>query len=100
MKLDVDATVQYALGYQPNQKSWWKKNLTQEDLEIDSPYNTYKYPSLPPTPIANPGMAAINAVVEAPETDYLYYLSDKTGKIHFAKTIEEHNENIKKYLNL
>lgn len=100
MKLDVDATVQYALGYQPHQKSWWKKNLTQEDLEIDSPYNTYKYPSLPPTPIANPGLAAIKAVVEAPETDYLYYLSDKTGKIHFAKTIEEHNENIKKYLNL
>jgi UPF0755 protein len=98
MKLDIDAAVQYALGYQPEEKSWWKKNLTKEDLEIDSPYNTYKNPGLPPTPIANPGLAAIKAVVDAAETDYLYYLSDKKGKMHYAKTLEEHNENIKKYL--
>lgn len=98
MKLDIDATVQYALGYQPEVKSWWKENLTKEDLEIDSPYNTYRNPGLPPTPICNPGLAAIKAVIEAPETNYLYYLSDKKGKIHLAKTLEEHNENIKKYL--
>ncbi len=98
MKLDIDATVQYALGYQPEEKTWWKKNLTKEDLEIDSPYNTYKNPGLPPTPIANPGLESIKAVVDAPETDYLYYLSDKKGQIHFAKTLQEHNENIKKYL--
>lgn len=98
MKLDVDASVQYALGYQPEEKSWWKKNLTKEDLEIDSPYNTYKNLGLPPTPIANPGLAAIKAVVEAPVTDYLYYLSDKKGKMHYAKTLEEHNENVRRYL--
>jgi len=99
MKLDIDATVQYALGYQPNQKSWWKKDLTSEDLGIDSPYNTYKNAGLPPTPISNPGLAVIKSVIEAPETDYLYYMSDKSGKIHFAKTIEEQNSNIAQYLN-
>ncbi|MFN4212406.1 MAG: endolytic transglycosylase MltG [Microgenomates group bacterium] len=98
MKLDIDATVQYALGYQPEEKSWWKKNLTKDDLEIDSPYNTYKNQGLPPTPIANPGLKSIKAVINAPKTDYLYYLSDKKGKIHFAKTLEEHNKNMEKYL--
>lgn len=99
MKLDIDATVQYALGYQTKEKTWWKKELTIEDLDIDSPYNTYKNPGLPPKPIANPGLDAIVAVVDAPLTDYIYYISDKTGKLHFAKTIEEHNSNIAKYLN-
>ncbi len=98
MKLDIDATIQYALGYQPEEKSWWKRNLSKEDLAVDSPYNTYKNPGLPPGPIANPGLASIKAVINAAETDYLYYLSDKRGKIHFAKTLEEHNKNIKKYL--
>lgn len=99
MKLDIDASIQYALDYQSDQKSWWKKDLTFEDLEIDSPYNTYKNPGLPPTSISNPGLAAIEAVVDATKTDYIYYISDKSGKIHFAKTIEEHNSNIAKYLN-
>lgn len=99
MKLDIDATVQYALGYQSKEKTWWKKDLTQEDLSIDSPYNTYVNPGLPPGPIANPGLAAIQAVVDTRETENLYYISDKSGKIHPAKTIEEHNTNIAKYLN-
>lgn len=98
MKLDIDATVQYALGYQPQQKSWWKKDLTLEDLSIDSPYNTYVIPGLPPGPIANPGMASIMAAVDAPATDYLYYISDKTGKSHFAATFEHHQQNIARYL--
>lgn len=98
MKLDIDATVQYALGYQSAEKTWWKKNLTLDDLKIDSLYNTYKNAGLPPTPISNPGLAAIQAVVSAPETDYLYYLSDKNGKMHYGKTIEEHNENVRRYL--
>ncbi|MCX7881273.1 MAG: endolytic transglycosylase MltG [Patescibacteria group bacterium] len=98
MKLDIDATVQYALGYQTQEKTWWKKNLTQEDLNIDSPYNTYKNIGLPPGPICNPGLSSIKAVIDAPKTDYFYYLSDKTGKTHFAKTLEEHNQNIQKYL--
>jgi UPF0755 protein len=98
MKLDIDATVQYALGYQSGERTWWKKDLTFEDLKIDSPYNTYANPGLPPAPISNPGLAAIEAVVNAPETDYLYYVSDKSGKLHFATTLEEHNENVRKYL--
>lgn len=99
MKLDIDASVQYALGYQTKERTWWKKELTQEDLEVDSLYNTYKNAGLPPTPIANPGIAAIRAVLNAPETDYLYYIADKQGKSHFAKTIEEHDANIAKFLN-
>lgn len=99
MKLDVDATVQYALAYQEEEKTWWKKALKKEELIIDSPYNTYKNKGLPPTPIANPGLSSINAVVNPAKTDYLYYLSDKDGKMHYAKTLNEHNENIKKYLN-
>ena len=100
MKLDIDATVQYLLGYQPEEKSWWKKELTLADLKVDSPYNTYKNAGLPPGPIANPGLASIKAVVEADtDTPYLYYVSDISGRLHFAETLEEHNENIRKYLN-
>lgn len=99
MKLDVDATVQYALGYQSDGKTWWKKDLTLDDLSINSAYNTYKNNGLPPAPVANPGLAAIIATINAPKTDYLYYISDKAGRIHPAKTIEEHNANIQKYLN-
>lgn len=99
MKLDIDATVQYALGYQSNEKSWWKRELLLEDLEIDSPYNTYIHAGLPPAPIANPGLSCILAVIEAPSTNYFYYVTDKQGKTHFAKTLEEHNINISKYLN-
>lgn len=97
--LQIDATVQYALGYQPDEKTWWKKDLSQDDLAVDSSYNTYKKIGLPPGPIANPGLASIEAVVNAnSNTPYLFYISDKTGHLHFARTIEEHNLNIEKYL--
>jgi UPF0755 protein len=99
MKLDIDATVQYALGYQPKEKTWWKKDLTLEDINLDSPYNTYRQPGLPPTPIANPGLAAIEAVLDAPSTEYLYYVADASGHSHFATSLEEHNANIVRYLN-
>lgn len=99
MKLDIDATIQYALGYQQQKKTWWKKELTIDDLSINSPYNTYKNAGLPPKPIANPGIQAIEAVMNASQTDFIYYVSDKDGKIHFAKDIEGHNINISKYLN-
>ena len=99
MKLDIDATVQYALGYQSEEKSWWKQQLSLEDLALDSPYNTYKNAGLPPEPIANPGLASIQAVIGAnPNSPYLYYISDKSGHLHFARNLEEHNENIRKYL--
>ena len=99
MPLQIDATVQYALGYQPDEKSWWKKSLTEDDLKIDSSYNTYKNKGLPPEPIANPSLSSIKAVINADEnTPYWYYLTDKNGVMHYAVTLEEHNNNIKKYL--
>lgn len=97
MKLDIDATVQYALGYSQEEKKWWRKNLTFEDLKIASPYNTYRNAGLPPTPIANPGIEALNAVINPADTNYIYYISDKTGHLHFAKTLIEQNANIEKY---
>lgn len=101
MRLQVDATVQYALGYQKDIKSWWKRPLFFEDLKVDSPYNTYERDGLPLGPISNPGLAAMQAVVDAnPNTPYLYYVNDSNGKIRFAKTIEEHEENVKKYVNV
>lgn len=98
--LQIDATVQYALGYQSDQKSWWKKELSTDDLSIKLPYNTYKNTGLPPGSICNPGLASILAAVEADEnTPYLFYVSDKTGHLHFAKTLEEHSENIRRFIN-
>jgi len=99
MPLQIDATVQYALGYQPDEKSWWKKSLTEDDLKIDSSYNTYKNKGLPPEPIANPSLSSIKAVINADEnTPYWYYLTDKNGVMRYAVTLEEHQNNINKYL--
>ena len=67
-------------------KRWWKKNLTN-DLKISSPYNTYRNVGLPPTPISNPGLSSIMAVINPSKTNYLFYISDKSGHLHFAKTI-------------
>jgi len=97
MGLQIDATVQYLLGYEPQAKTWWKKALTLDDLAINSPYNTYKTTGLPPTPISNPGLSAIKAALNPSKTDYIYYISDKNGVNRYAKTLVEHNANIKKY---
>jgi len=97
MALGADPTVQYALGFQADTKSWWKKDLTVGDLAINSPYNTRKNAGLPPGPISNPGLSAIEAALNPKNTNYLYYFSDKQGHLHFATTIEGHNANIKKY---
>ena len=97
MALQVDATVQYALGYQPQEQTWWKKNLTATDLQIVSPYNTYTNPGLPPTPISNPDLEALEAVLNPADTNYLYYISDNKGVMHYAATLEEHNANIRTY---
>lgn len=98
MKLEADATVQYALGYQKDEKTWWKKTLTEADLDNDSPYNTRKFAGLPRGPICSPGLEALEAVVDPKETNYYYYLHDKEGKVHFANTLDEHNANVAKYL--
>lgn len=95
MGLNADATVQYALGYQPAEKSWWKRHLTHDDLKIDSPYNTYLHSGFPPKPIANPSLSSLKAVANAdPATDYLYYYHDSKGNSYYAKTLDEHNQNV------
>lgn len=97
MALGSDPTVQYALGYQPDTKTWWKKDLTADDLLINSPYNTRKNPGLPPGPISNPGLSAIKAALNPAKTDYLYFFADKQGHLHFATTLQGHEANIAKY---
>lgn len=97
MPLQMDPTVQYAIGYNQREHAWWTKGLTVDDLKIDSPYNTYLHTGLPPTAICNPGISALKATIQPAKTDYLYYVSDKTGHLHFAKTLEQHNANIQKY---
>ncbi len=95
MKLDSDPTVQYALGYDEQQKTWWKNPLTIADLQINSRYNTYIYPGLPPGPIANPGLAALRATAFPAQTDFYYFraLCDGSSRHAFAKTYEEHLKN-------
>src|SRR6185437_13331910 len=97
MPLQVDATVQYALGYQPDENSWWKSELSVDDLKIDSPYNTYTNTGLPPTPISNPGLDTLTAVVNAPQTNYLFYVSDKSGHNHYEATFQEQLADQQKY---
>lgn len=95
MGLNADATIQYALGYQKDEKSFWKRHLTQEDLKVKSPYNTYIYNGLPPTPICNPSLSSLQAVAEADSTTpYLYYYHDSKGNSHYAQILEEHNQNV------
>ncbi|MFH1546127.1 MAG: endolytic transglycosylase MltG [Patescibacteria group bacterium] len=85
MGLYADATLFYTLGH--------RENLTAEDLQIDSPYNTRKYKGLPPTPICSPSLSSIRAALHPELNDFWYYLHDSDGQIHFAKTLMEHNEN-------
>lgn len=98
--LDLDATVQYALGYDPIKKTWWKRALLSSDTKITSPYNTYRFAGLPPGPICNPGLDSINAILQAdPNTPYWFYISSRDGTtMHYARTAEEHQRNIELYL--
>lgn len=92
MPLQVDSTFSYING-----KSTYE--LTLDDLKIDSPYNTYKYKGLPPTPINNPGEDAIISAITPIKTKYLYFLSSKSGKMYYATTFEQHKRNKELYLN-
>jgi len=96
MNLEIDATVQYARG--KTDAGWWSPATSEDIQNIDSPYNTYKNKGLPPFPISNPGIDAIEAVLHPAETDCLYYLHDSNRQIHCARTLEEHQANIEKYL--
>ena len=95
MKLDTDPTVQYALGYNAAQGTWWTNPISAADLQIDSPYNTYMYNGLPPGPIANPSLSALRAVAFPAETPYYYFRArcDGSGLHNFAVTFEEHLQN-------
>lgn len=95
MKLDSDPTVQYAAGYNVEQATWWTNPLSLNDLRIDSPFNTYIYNGLPPNPICNPGIAAIQAVANPAETPYYYFRAkcDGSGTHNFAETYEDHLAN-------
>lgn len=103
--LQADATVQYALGSRrcnqevtPEKECDYWEPVKKTDLKIDSFYNTYQNRGLPPAPICNPGLDSIKAVIYPQETDYWFYLSDAKGEVHYAKTDEEHEENIERYL--
>jgi UPF0755 protein len=96
MRLQIDATMQYTHGKNPD-GSWWGVINISEKLK-DSPYNTYLHEGLPPTPICSPGIASIEAALNPEETDCLYYLHDSNKQIHCAKTYKQHLTNIRKYL--
>ena len=99
--LQIDATVQFALSTLRCKKidcDWWPKSLTKSDLQVASPYNTYLHQGLPPKPISNPGKSALQAAASPEKTSAWFYLHDNQGKIHFATTLEEHNQNVCTYL--
>jgi UPF0755 protein len=96
MLLQIDATMQYTRGKKPDGSWWGSIDLAQENL--DSPYNTYLYKGLPPTPICSPSMTSIETVLNPEQTDCLYYLHDKNREIHCAKTYAQHKQNILLYL--
>lgn len=91
MALQTDASIEYAL-HKP------LSELTSEDLDMDTPYNTYLYPGLVPTPIGNPGLTAIEAVLHPEHTEYFYYITGDDGNFYYAKTFDEHKANIARYL--
>jgi len=94
LPLEADPTVQYPLGRQPD-GSWWKSPLSLLDLEVDSPFNTYRNDGLPPTPIAAPGLASLEAVGTPIETNFLYFRAacDGSGRHEFAETFDQHLQN-------
>lgn len=93
MPMQADPTVIYAL----KRAGRWNGNITKADLQFDSPYNTYRYPGLPPGPIASPGKAAIEAAIAPAQVDYLYFVSRNDGSHAFASTLPEHNRNVQKW---
>lgn len=96
MALQVDATIQYAKG---TPEAWWEPVTLEEYRSVVSPYNTYLNAGLPPAPIANPGIEAIKAVDNPEESSYFYYIHDRSGQVHFAETLEDHNSNVSQFLN-
>jgi len=96
MPLQIDATMQYTLGKNKEEKWWGAIDLKEQ--KNDSPYNSYLHKGLPPTPICSPNIDYVDAALNPEETDCLFYLHDHSKQIHCAVTYEEHLKNIKKYL--
>jgi len=95
MGLDIDATLQYIKG--KSNGNWWTVP-TGEERQINSPYNTYRNAGLPPGPISNPGIVAIEAAMNPSKSPYFFYIHDREGNIYFAENLNEHNENVNRYL--
>lgn len=95
LEIDMPLQVDSTLGYVLNKASL---ELTTKDLQVNSPYNSYRFKGLPPTPISNPGLEAIDAAIKPTPNNYLFFLSDKDGINHFAVTYSDHVKNRKKYL--
>src|SRR3989344_1827059 len=96
--LQIDATVQYAKGYDTAQNTWWSTVTVGEYQSVKSAYNTYLFVVLPPQPIANSGLESIKAAANPAQTTFFYYMHDREGKIHYAQTSDEHQRNIEEYL--
>ena len=97
MQLQADPTVQYGKGVNPATGAWWDP-LNAEDLQtVQSPYNTYLHYGLPPAPICNPGLAAIEAAIDPQSSDYLYFVAKGDGSHAFAVTFEEHLANVERF---
>lgn len=97
MALQVDASVQYARDTKNKPVKYWEP-VSKSDLSIVSPFNTYKNPGLPPSPICNPGFNSLYAAFHPIESNYLYYITGNDHQMHYATTLDEHNTNIAKYL--
>lgn len=99
--LQIDATIQYAISSNECLQlscDWWSSPLSSNDLDINSPYNSYLNQGLPPTPICNPGLMSLKSAANPEISDYWFYLHGLDGEIHFARTVEEHQRNICLYL--
>ena len=95
MPLQTDPTVQYALGYNAAQGTWWTNPLSAQDFQVNSLYNTYIHTGLPPGPISNPGLMALRAVASPAQSSYFYFQArcDGSGLHNFAETLEQHQQN-------
>ncbi|MBI2464840.1 endolytic transglycosylase MltG [Candidatus Shapirobacteria bacterium] len=97
MALQIDATAQYIRDSRQKPEKYWLP-ATKNDLDAVSPYNTYLHPGLPPGPICNPGYDSLYAALHPTASDYVYYITGNDNKMHYAKTLDEHNQNIDLYL--
>lgn len=99
--LQVDATVQYVKTTSSCKSldcDWWPNDITRADIDLNSAFNTYSHPGLPPAPISNPSVSSIKAIYNPTPNSYWFYLHDNSGQIHYSSTIEEHNQNVARYL--